>query len=108
MITTLINTKLLIKNIKYFTNIQTRLFLTAHLKELDQFPKKINSYESLYKFSIDQSDTFWSVLAKSRLQWFEDFTKVSSGDFGDKDFRLKWFLNGKLNASGILKIQNSL
>jgi hypothetical protein len=100
MISSIKNSKFLVKNIKFYTAYQTRLFLTANLKELDQFPKEINSYESLYKFSIEHSDKFWSVLARSRLQWHKDFTKVTSGNFGDSDFRLKWFLNGKLNASG--------
>ena len=100
MIGSIINAKYLFKNVKFYAAIQTRLFLTANLKELDQFPKEINSYESLYKFSIEHSEMFWSVLAKNRLQWYENFTKVNSGNFGDKDFKLKWFLNGKLNASG--------
>ncbi len=92
---------LLLKHNKLFSLcVPNRLFLTASFKELEHFPKEIQSYEALHKYSIEQSDTFWSVLARSRLDWIKDFTQVSSGKFGDRDFHLKWFLEGKLNVSG--------
>jgi acetyl-CoA synthetase len=79
-------------------------FLSTKLPELASFPEEINSYESLYKFSIEQSDLFWSTLAKTRLDWMQPFDQVcSSTDFATDDsqpFHLKWFLNGKLNVSG--------
>ncbi len=76
-----------------------RSFLTASFKELDQFPSTINDYKSLHKFSIEEPERFWSTLAKSRLQWYQDFEQVTSGKFTDEKFNLKWFINGKLNVS---------
>ena len=77
-----------------------RFFLTAKLPELASFPKTIQNYESLHKFSIENQEIFWGTLAKSRLQWYESFKKVHEGKFSDENFNLKWFLDGKLNVSG--------
>ncbi len=76
-------------------------FLTATFPELYQFPSTITKHEELHKFSVEQSELFWSVLARSRLQWFEDFKQVTSGKFTDENFNLKWFIGGKINISGI-------
>ena len=78
-------------------------FLTANLPELSAFPKSIQNYESLHKFSIENRELFWGTIAKSRLQWYQDFKKVTEGNFGDEDFHLKWFIDGKLNVSGSSK-----
>ena len=77
-------------------------FLTAKFPELEKFPSEIDSYEALHKFSLEQNDLFWSTLAKSRLDWFQTFDVVREGAFTDniETFKLKWFLNGKLNVSG--------
>lgn len=91
------------RQINFLSMSSTRTFLTAEFPELKSFPKEINNYESLHRFSLEQSDLFWSTLAKSRLDWIKPFTKVREGDF-DKNsvdsFDLKWFVNGKLNVSG--------
>lgn len=92
-------------SLNYSAPVIRRTFLTANFPELKHFPKEINSYEALHKFSIQENDLFWSTLAKSRLEWIKPFTKVREGDFdknnGDS-FDLKWFSDGKLNVSGIL------
>ena len=77
-------------------------FLTAKFPELEKFPSEIDSYDALHKFSLEQNDLFWSTLAKSRLDWFQTFDVVREGAFTDniETFKLKWFLNGKLNVSG--------
>ena len=79
---------------------ENKYFLTAPFPELKHFPDTIESYSSLHKFSIENKELFWSYLAKSRLEWFEEFTQVTEGKFTDEDFRLRWFLGGKLNVSG--------
>lgn len=71
--------------------------------EIGQLSDKIIDYESLYKYSIESSDTFWSTLAKNRLEWFSEFDEVTTGSFNDPEANLKWFLNGKLNVSGTIK-----
>jgi hypothetical protein len=77
-----------------------RKFLTASFDELNLLPKAIDSHEKLYKYSIDDSEQFWSCIAKNRLEWFKIFDKTTNGAFGDENFSLKWFINGKLNVSG--------
>lgn len=67
--------------------------------EILQLSDKVTDYESLYKYSIEHRELFWSTLAKSRLQWFEEFDEITSGSFGDSDLDLKWFINGKINVS---------
>ena len=87
------------QNILVLNKIQIRRFLNAPFKELDSFPKTIDSYESLHKFSIQEPDKFWGTVARSRLEWFKDFKQVTQGDFNDPDFKLKWFIDGKMNVS---------
>lgn len=87
------------KNLVNTSQLARHGFLTAPFKELEKFPKSINSYESLHRFSIEEPDKFWGILARSRLDWFQDFGQVSSGTFKDEDFNLKWFVDGKLNVS---------
>lgn len=90
---------------------EPREFLTCLLPELKNaetsegcssvLPAWINSYESLYKYSIENTEEFWSLIAKRRLQWFKEFDSVTNTtEFnGDSEFRLEWFGNGKLNVA---------
>ncbi|UKK02520.1 acetyl-coenzyme A synthetase [Theileria orientalis] len=55
-----------------------------------------DQYEKMYLESINNPDEFWGKLATSSLHWISPFTKVSEGNFSDKNYA--WFLNGKLNA----------
>jgi acetyl-CoA synthetase len=71
--------------------------LTSPLPEFDGL-KNIQSYEELYKFSLDEPDIFWGKLARNRLSWFKDFDEVK--DVNMDGSKIKWFLNGKINASG--------
>lgn len=87
---------------KWLPNDDANQFLSCSLPELSQFPDSIKSYESLYEYSIENNESFWSILANSRLQWMKPFTQVTSGSsFDDKDFNLKWFTGAKLNVSGM-------
>ncbi|CAF0793271.1 unnamed protein product [Brachionus calyciflorus] len=80
---------------------QLRYFLTAKFPELKEFPKSIQSYQDLHKYSVDNSDHFWGTLAKNRLEWYEPFEKVNNNaKFSDLNkYNAQWFLNGKLNVS---------
>jgi hypothetical protein len=79
-----------------------RKFLTVPFDELNLLPKSIDSHEKLYKYSIEETEKFWSCIGKNRLEWFQVFDKTTNGGFYDEDFNLKWFINGKLNVSGKL------
>jgi acetyl-CoA synthetase len=70
---------------------------TTEMPEAAQLCPKARTHEELYRFSIKQPEAFWSGLARSRLQWDQDFhtgmdCSMESGQFG-------WFLGGKLNVS---------
>ncbi|MFK8139085.1 MAG: acetate--CoA ligase [Bdellovibrionales bacterium] len=56
-----------------------------------------SKYKEMYKRSIEDSDGFWTDMAK-RIDWFEDFKKVQDWSFVG-DVKIQWFLEGKLNAS---------
>ena len=58
----------------------------------------LKSYQDLYEFSLNDPDTFWGTLARSRLSWIKDFDKVQACDMRAGD--ISYFLNGKINVSG--------
>lgn len=52
-------------------------------------------FKKMYEDSLHEPHTFWAEQSKG-ISWFSSWEKVSSGNF--KDFNLRWFVNGKLNA----------
>lgn len=54
-------------------------------------------YEKLYKQSVENNDQFWKEIA-SRVEWMEPFKKTSEWSYSG-DVSIKWYLDGKLNAS---------
>ena len=55
------------------------------------------SYERLYKKSIEFPEEFWSEQAEELLSWHEPWGQVKRGNF--KDANNQWFPNAKLNVS---------
>jgi acetyl-CoA synthetase len=55
------------------------------------------NYVRMYERSIEDPEGFWGEVAQ-RLDWFQPFTSVKSGDFTG-DIRIKWFDGGKLNVA---------
>jgi len=53
-------------------------------------------YNEMYQRSISDPKGFWGEKAREFVDWFSDFTEVSSGGFEEGD--IAWFLNGKLNV----------
>jgi acetyl-CoA synthetase len=51
-----------------------------------------------YDASIADPDAFWAREAK-RLDWMRAPTQVRDVSFDAKDFRIRWFADGELNAS---------
>jgi len=90
-----------LKIVKQHLNVTfKRAFLTAHFKELDKLKElskqnDLDTYEKIHKLSIQQPELFWSTLARSRIDWFNDFNRVTNGSFTNS----KWFTDGKLNVS---------
>jgi len=58
----------------------------------------LKTHDDLYKLSINDPDHFWGTLARSRLQWFQDFNLVKDCDL--RKGHIRWFQDGKINASG--------
>ena len=61
----------------------------AHIQTSDQ-------YDKLYQKSLESSDHFWSEQA-DRIDWYKKWDKISDVDYSSAHIR--WFENGKLNAS---------
>ena len=55
-----------------------------------------DDYKHSYKNSLENSDSFWDKVAK-RISWYEKWSQVSDVDYGKAS--IKWFEDGKLNAS---------
>ncbi|MDP7340317.1 MAG: acetyl-coenzyme A synthetase N-terminal domain-containing protein, partial [Vicinamibacterales bacterium] len=48
------------------------------------------TYETMYKASIEDPESFWGEQAKTRLDWIEPFTKVKDADFTLGKVKIKW------------------
>ena len=57
----------------------------------------LNSYQELYKRSIEEPESFFAEQAQERLSWFKNWDQVLEADFSDA--KVKWFKGGKINAS---------
>ncbi|HEY8521426.1 MAG TPA: acetate--CoA ligase [Gammaproteobacteria bacterium] len=55
-------------------------------------------YEAMYRASVEDPDAFWREQA-ARLTWIEPFRQVRDVSFDAKDLHIRWFADGKLNAS---------
>lgn len=62
----------------------------AHVKSLEE-------YESIYERSKEDPEGFWGEMAEKHLTWYKKWDKVWDWDF-HKPY-MKFFVNGKLNAS---------
>ena len=57
-----------------------------------------DDYERLYADSLRDPDAFWGEAAK-RLDWMRAPTQVKDVSYDLKDFHIRWFADGELNAS---------
>src|SRR5688572_9918944 len=57
-----------------------------------------DGYERLYSRSVQDPDGFWGQIA-TRLDWMRAPTQVKDVSFDIKDFRIRWYADGVLNAS---------
>ncbi len=56
-------------------------------------------YETLYKQSIEDPDTFWSEQAKLFLDWDKPWNKVLDYSYDAGDLHIKWFEGATLNVT---------
>jgi len=57
-----------------------------------------NSYQKKYNHSIKKNDDFWKKEGK-RISWIKPYKKIKDIKFSKTDVKIKWFHDGKLNAS---------
>ena len=76
---------------------EQRIFLPP--KEISEkaYIKSMAEYEAMYKRSIEDPEGFWAEIAEQNITWYKKWDKVLDYDF-NKPY-IKWFINGKLNAS---------
>ena len=72
------------------------------IKVTKQWAKKAyvnkNSYRKKYNLSIKKNDEFWRKEGK-RISWIKPYKKIKDIKFSKTDVHIKWFYDGKLNAS---------
>ncbi|MCP8900614.1 acetate--CoA ligase [Gilvimarinus xylanilyticus] len=56
-----------------------------------------DTYQSLYRQSVEQPDAFWAAQAETFLDWQEKWHTVCKSDL--RKGEVAWFLGGKLNVS---------
>jgi acetyl-CoA synthetase len=71
-------------------NVPEDFAALAHLKHAD--------YLRLYQESVRDPHTFWSRIGR-RLDWIQPYSKVKDTSYDEKDFRIRWFYDGKLNVA---------
>ncbi len=59
--------------------------------------KSMKEYEEIYRRSIEDPEGFWAEMAEKNLTWFKKWDRVLEWSFEKPE--IKWFINGKLNAS---------
>ena len=57
-----------------------------------------NSYAKKYNHSIKKNDDFWKKEGK-RITWIKPYKKIKDVKYSKTDVKIKWFYDGKLNAS---------
>jgi len=56
-------------------------------------------YESMYKQSVDDPDTFWGEQADNYLTFYKKWDKVLDWSFKEEDLHIEWFKGATLNVS---------
>jgi len=57
-----------------------------------------DQYESDYSKSFNNNEEFWKEKG-NRIDWITPYAKVKDVSFQQKDFKIKWYYDGELNAS---------
>jgi len=76
---------------------EKRLFPPSPEASKRAFIKGPDEYETLYRESIADPEGFWARMAEEHLDWDKKWDKVLEYDFNIPE--IKWFINGRLNAS---------
>jgi len=55
-------------------------------------------YDRMYAESVENPERFWARIAQ-RIEWIQEFRGVRDVSYAEKDFRIHWFTDGKLNVA---------
>lgn len=55
-------------------------------------------YQQLYAESVNNPEAFWGRIGE-RLDWVKPYTKIKDVSYQEKDFHIRWYYDGKLNAA---------
>ena len=71
----------------------------AHLSEYQKtaFINSRETYDALYRQSIDNPEIFWAEQAKKYLSWEKEWSSVLEYDF--EEGHIEWFKGGVINAT---------
>ncbi len=70
-----------------------------HRRRLPRRPGSAREdYERDYAESVRDPEAFWGRMG-ARLDWVKPYAKVKDVSFDDRDFRIRWFPDGQLNAA---------
>jgi acetyl-CoA synthetase len=75
---------------------ESKVYKPSDEIKMKSYIRRMEDYQELYKRSIEDPEGFWGGLAE-QLDWFKKWDKVLEWDFNKPE--VKWFKNGKLNAS---------
>jgi acetyl-CoA synthetase len=75
---------------------EDQVFMPPEEVRLKAYVKTMEEYKNLYQRSMDDPEGFWGELAEG-INWYKRWDKVLEYDFHQPE--IKWFINGKLNAS---------
>jgi acetyl-CoA synthetase len=56
------------------------------------------AYERMYAESVENPERFWARIAQ-RIEWIQEFRRVKDVSYAERDFRIHWFADGKLNVA---------
>jgi acetyl-CoA synthetase len=59
---------------------------------------KAGDYRRLYAESVADPEAFWGQVGQ-RLDWSRPYGRVKDTSFDSRDFRIRWYADGQLNAS---------
>jgi acetyl-CoA synthetase len=52
----------------------------------------------MYAESVENPERFWARIAQ-RIEWIQEFRRVRDVSYAERDFRIHWFTDGKLNVA---------
>jgi acetyl-CoA synthetase len=59
---------------------------------------RLDSFQSLYDYSIENADAFWHKVAMEKLNWHVPFHAVQQTVMGPEHVDIRWFEGGMLNV----------